>query len=73
VETQSNASEDISLFFLSGYLSSLFQRNEDFWDEQIEDLASNTKITSWYQSLPGFQVLLTYLPFEFSAWLNRVW
>lgn len=51
LDAQSNAKEDRSLFFLSGYFSSLHQRNEDFWQDTIQELAFTCETASWIPEL----------------------
>jgi hypothetical protein len=51
LNAQRNAGVNISLFFLSGYLNSLYYENEDAWEKTIEELVSDNKTASWVPEL----------------------
>jgi hypothetical protein len=51
VEAQRHAGENSSLLFLGGYFRSLLHKDEDIWDQQIEELASDANTAKWIPEL----------------------
>jgi hypothetical protein len=51
IKAQREASGNVSVYFLGGYLQALFEKDQNRWEEQLDAIAKDEKLNPWLPEL----------------------